>query len=273
MFTRSPFPGMDPWLETFWDSVHNRLVTAMCDQIGVRLPAGLVADVEVSVYVLDAGDARGRPKPDVSVVRSPPSPAGALAGAASAVATQPYLVTIPAEPVRQPHVVIRSLDRDEPLVTAIELLSPTNKRKRSAREAYVAKRAAYRAAGAGVVEVDFVRGGGHLVDVPLDDVPAELVTPYKTCVRRATATADDGPDHIRAEYYPMPLRDRLPRIAVPLRPGDADVVLDLQPCVDAVYTGVGRYGTRIDYGRPLDPPLPPADAVWAAERVAAARAE
>ena len=135
---------MDPWLETFWDSVHNRLVTAICDQVGVRLPAGLVADVEVSVYVLDAGDDRGRPKPDVSVVRSPPSPAGASADIASAVATRPYLVTVPAEPVRQPHVVIRSLDRDEPLVTAIELLSPTNKRKRSAREAYVAKRAAYR---------------------------------------------------------------------------------------------------------------------------------
>jgi hypothetical protein len=275
MFTTSPFPGMDPWLETFWDSVHTRLVTAICDQIGFRLPAGLVADVEVSVYVLDAGEERGRPKPDVSVVRSPASPAGGLAAASAGVATQPYLVTIPTEPVRQPHVVIRSLDRDEPLVTAIELLSPTNKRKRFAREAYVAKRAAYRAAGAGVVEVDFARGGGHLIDVPLDDVPAELVTPYKACVRRATpvdGSADDVPDEIKAEYYPMPLRDRLPRIAVPLRATDPDVVLDLQRCVDAVYTGVGSYGARIDYARPLDPPLSPADAAWAAERVAAARA-
>ena len=172
MFTASPFPGMDPWLEAFWDSVHHRLVTAVCDQIGVRLPAGLVADVEVGVYVLEAGDDRGRPKPDVSLVRAPGAPPGVLAGASAAVATPPYLVTVPAEPVRQARVVVRSLVKDEPLVTAVELISPTNKRKRLGREAYVAKRAAFRAAGANVVEVDFVRGGGHLIDVPLDDVPA-----------------------------------------------------------------------------------------------------
>ena len=112
-----------------------------------------------------------------------------------------------------------------------------------------------------------------MIDVPLDDVPADLVTPYKACVRRATAdddAADDVPGQIRAEYYPMPLRERLPRIAVPLRAADADVVLDLQHCVDVVYDGVGRYGARIDYGRPLTPPLSSADAAWAAERVVGA---
>ncbi len=276
MFTASPFPGMDPWLETFWDSVHTRLVTAVCEQVGVRLPAGLVADVETTVYVLEAGDDRGRPKPDVSVVRSPVAPAGVAVGTAAALVTPPYLVTVPAEPVRLAHVVVRSVSRGEPLVTAIELLSPTNKRKRLAREAYVAKRAAYRAAGANVVEVDFVRGGGHLIDVPLDDVPAALVTPYKACVRRrptADEVAGEEPERIRAEYYPMPLRERLPCIGLPLRPGDADLAVDLQQCVDAVYKGVGRYGARIDYDAPLDPPLPPADAAWAAARVAVARRE
>ncbi len=224
---RSPFPGMDPWLEGFWESAHARVAFAVCDQVRGQLPPGLFADIEVTVYILGAGEDRGRPRPDVAVVRSPAASGGTGTAAAGAVAT-PYLITIPAEPVEQLHVVIRSLHDGEPLVTAAELLSPTNKRKRMAREAYVAKRAAYHAAGVNLLELDLIRGGGHLIDLPLDDVPAELVTPYKACVHRGRGW-DDGddpavaPGRIRAEYYPLPLRERLPRVGVPLRPGDPDV--------------------------------------------------
>jgi len=85
-------------------------------------------------------------------------------------------------------------------------------------------------------------------------------------VRRA---ADTGP--LEAEYYPMPLRDRLPAIRVPLRVRDQDVALDLQRPLERIYER-GRYDNRIDYSAVLSPPLPPADAAWAAERIAAAGA-
>jgi hypothetical protein len=273
MLDQSPFPGMDPWLEPYWESVHSRIVMAMCDQISARLPSGLFADVEVTVYVLDSGEERGRPKPDVAVIRSGSTAAGSLHGATSAVAS-PYMITIAAEPVRQTHVVIRALADDEPLVTAIELISPTNKKKRLAREAYVAKRAAYYAAGANLLEVDLIRTGGHLIDLPMDDIPLELATAYKASVRRGRSPADRddieaAASQIRAEYYPLPLRQSLPRISLPLRPTDTDLILDLQEPLDTAYRG-GRYGQRIDYSRPPDPPLSPEDAAWAAERIAAA---
>jgi hypothetical protein len=69
----------------------------------------------------------------------------------------------------------------------------------------------------------------------------------------------------------MPLRARLPRIAVPLRPGDAKVIINLQEPITDIYT-LGRDDLQIDYSRPPVPPLTPADAAWAAERIAAARA-
>ena len=67
---------------------------------------------------------------------------------------------------------------------------------------------------------------------------------------------------------PAPLRERLPRIAIPLRPGDRDVALDLQQVVDDAYER-GRYD-RTDYRRPLKPPLSPEDAAWASELLAKA---
>ena len=68
----------------------------------------------------------------------------------------------------------------------------------------------------------------------------------------------------------MPLRRPLSPVAVPLRSADDDVVVDLQAVMDHVYAA-GRFDLQLDYSRPPAPPLPPADAAWAAERVAAAR--
>lgn len=55
------------------------------------------------------------------------------------------------------------------------------------------------------------------------------------------------------EVYPTRLRDRLPRIRVPLRTGDADAVLDLQAAFAHAYD-TGPYPDRVDHeGEP--PPL------------------
>ena len=56
-------------------------------------------------------------------------------------------------------------------------------------------------------------------------------------------------------------------LSIPLRPGrDADVPLALQPIVDRIYIEGGY--DDLDYARPLRPPLSPADAAWAADRIA-----
>ena len=266
---RSPLPGMDPWLEPFWPSVHHRLIDRLCDQLSHHLPPGLFADVEVSVYIVDRDGPddkdRDRLVSDVAVVRSPrPATGAGSAVIGGAVVASPYRIRRPPEPFKQGRVVIRSFHQHEPLVTAIEVLSPTNKLRTTDRRAYVRKRDSYADAGANVVEVDLVRAGRHLIDVPLADVPPALLAPYAAAVRRAHPTDDTD-----VEYYPMPLRQPLPRLAIPLRRADPDAAIDLQAALDAAYEG-GRYGQRIDYARPPTPPLSPDDAAWAAACVAAA---
>ena len=60
------------------------------------------------------------------------------------------------------------------------------------------------------------------------------------------------------------LRERLPRIRVPLAGDDPDVPLDLQAGLARVYED-GAYDEQIDYGKPCHPRLSSEDQAWAAE--------
>ena len=67
---RSPFPGMDPYLEQFWRDVHHRLITYLSDVIQKQLPGDLRARVGERVYVEpEEGNGR-RIIPDVRIVES-----------------------------------------------------------------------------------------------------------------------------------------------------------------------------------------------------------
>jgi hypothetical protein len=48
---KSPFPGMDPYLERHWGDVHQRMMTYICDWLQVRLPGDLRARMQERVYV------------------------------------------------------------------------------------------------------------------------------------------------------------------------------------------------------------------------------
>ncbi|GAC1401608.1 MAG: hypothetical protein NVSMB65_19050 [Chloroflexota bacterium] len=65
----------------------------------------------------------------------------------------------------------------------------------------------------------------------------------------------------------MGLRDLLPTIAVALPPGQADVPLDLQAVITALFERY-RYAELIDYsGPPPAPAFPLDDAQWVAAQV------
>ena len=64
---KSPFPGMDPYLEAHWRDVHTSMMTYTCDQIQDQLPFDLVARIEESVSV-DSADSLRSITPDVRVV-------------------------------------------------------------------------------------------------------------------------------------------------------------------------------------------------------------
>ena len=261
------FPGMDPWFETLWGDTHARLIVYAADQLQPQLPAELVALAETTSRV-GPPDAVGLSRPDASVSESDPcddedrsddgldDEEGPGPVVATAVATRPLVFKLPSRPQVQRRVAVRERGEPRRLVTAIEVLSPWNKRPGPGRVGYLQKRERLLQGDSSVVEIDLVRAGRpHWPDV-IDPATSLPETIYRACVYRSYS-----PD--RAELYPIALRERLPAISVPLRSYDpADVVLDLQPLVDAVYANSGWKRSR--HTAPLDPPLSAEDAAWAA---------
>ncbi|MEX0702579.1 MAG: DUF4058 family protein [Planctomycetales bacterium] len=265
---RSPFPGMDPWLEFHWRDVHSRLVVYAGDQIQAKLPKQLIARIEEGVSIDYGEQSLSRPRsvaPDVSVVEHEPAfeDGGAAGGVATLVETE-----VAAEPVIVPagddvldrHVTIIDPSSGNRVVTAIEFLSPSNKRIPGQLE-YARKQQEYLAGGVNLVEIDLVRGGDFTLAVHSESIPHTYRTPYQVCVRRATSPRE-------AEIYRVPFRDKLPAIRIPLRPTDRDIRLGLQSLIDQCYER-GRYDL-IDYTQELIPPLPAGDAQWVDDLLRAA---
>jgi hypothetical protein len=142
----------------------------------------------------------------------------------------------------------------------VEVLSPSNKYAGPGRELYRQKQRDLAAGTVSLVEIDLLRAGPHVLQLPLARYPPDYRTPYKVCVHRGWKAT--------AEIYRVPLREPLPAIRVPLRPTDADAPLDLQALITQVYRH-GRYDD-IDYTVPPVPPLDPDDAAWADELLRAA---
>ena len=69
----TPFPGIDPYLEqrSLWPDVHNRLITALRDDLAPRLRPRYFVAVEERTYRDNSGALTfsGRPAPAVSQVR------------------------------------------------------------------------------------------------------------------------------------------------------------------------------------------------------------
>jgi hypothetical protein len=137
------------------------------------------------------------------------------------------------------------------VVTVIELLSPANKNTGEARTQYWNKaRLLLSRTNVGFVEIDLLRGGPRL---PWQDMPE---CDYYALVCRPA-------ERPRAAFWPVFLRESLPSIPIPLRPGEPEPRLDLQAVVNQIYDA-GRYRLFI-YDTDPDPPLLATDAVWAAQ--------
>lgn len=252
----SPFPGMDPYLESHWRDIHAGLVIYTRDALQGVLPGGLRARVEESVLLetpLGIGD---HPLyPDVRVVEYTAKRSLEVGPGAGVAVAEPLLINAAMEPVSETFLEIIDHVSGNRVVTVIEFLSPSNKSPGSNREQYRRKQREICSSDANLVEIDLNRFGGHTLAFPLDNLKPRARTPYMACVRRATRRG-------KAEVYPMPLWERLPIIKIPLRPDDADVPLDLQALVEQCYRNGGYEGT-LNYAAEPNPPLLRADKVWA----------
>ena len=251
---RSPFPGMDPYLEAHWGDVHSRLVIYGCDLLQDVLPEGLRARVEERVF-LETPIGEGRSTyPDVRVVEDPRAKVASAPSPGGVVLAEPIIIRLPAEPITETFIQILDARRGGRVVTVIEFLSPSNKLPGAGQRLYQEQREELYLARTSLVEIDLLRKGQRIFTIPPTSVPPSHRTPYQVCVWRGWR-----PDRI--EIYAAPLRERLPGIRIPLRESDTDVPFDLQAVVDLVYR-IGRYDD-MDYTVEPDPSLEPEDQEWA----------
>jgi len=218
-----------------------------------RLPADLVAGAEEEVVTIGAGESATTFRPDAQV-REPwtlKEPTGTALATPPPVmpATEPIRVFLDDEIERW----IEIHDATGRLITVLDVLSPSNKVESAERDRYRRKRRTFISGGVNLVEIDLIRQGAPVFPDGIRNVLRRAGACYGVCVFRAVRPAEH-------EVYPIRLRDRLPAIRVPLRPSDADVVVDLQALIDQCHER-GRYHL-LNYRLDLDPPLPPEEAAW-----------
>jgi Uma2 family endonuclease len=248
----SPFPGMDPYLESaaIWSDLHLTLIVIMRAELNAHLPRGYLAAADRHVWIEDAEEEVHRiVGPDVFVVDTP-TLTGGLPVDESATALMPRSVTLPLRE-RKGTPYLKILDaQDRRVVTVVELLSPSNKSAGDDRNAYLAKREEYLAANVNLVEINLLRAG----KLPPLGKPRLAKGSYYYLVCRA----DEVP---HGKLWSFTVRDPLPLVPIPLRNGEF-TMLDPRKCLDRAY-GEARYGEEINYALPPEPKLNSDDALWA----------
>jgi hypothetical protein len=258
------FPGMDPWLEDppLWPDVHDSLIVYLREQLQPLLLPRYFAAIGQRLYV-EGPDRNIAPDLWIRAGRRPE--AEAAQAAVVAEVDEPLVAEIEALEVHESYIEIRDLHGGQDVVTVIEVVSPANKQPGPGRKSYQAKQREVLASAAHLVEIDLLRGGRHVLALPRWTARRRASYDYLVSINRAV-----GERH-RFQFYPCRLRERLPRIGVPLKGDDADVPLDLQAALTRVYEA-GAYDQRAHYTKPCHPPLSNEDQAWAAKLMRAAGA-
>lgn len=248
----SPFPGMDPYLETshMWEDFHHALTFQIRAQLVPWLRPNYIAAVEPKVTYDDEIiiAAPRKIKPDVGIYEVKELQ---LEYQTATIAPPPLIVeTMFDLPLNLYTIEIRTVAEGE-LVTSIEILSPVNKRRgHDAFDAYRNKRAAILKSSVHLLEIDLLRAGERwLATDALPDAP------YFIFLSREQR-------RFQVEVWPLYFQEVIPIVPVPLREPDADVPLDLGRALREIYD-LAAYDLRIDYSEPPPkPPLSEKDAVY-----------
>lgn len=248
---RSPFPGIDPYLEApeLWSEVHSRLIVAIADALTEHLSEKYRVAIEKRTYFSSEDDSLLVGIPDVAVISRRNEDASFGRAANLSTLTEPLAVTLPpVEEVQERYLEVREVATGA-VITAIELLSPKNKRPGEGRYAYERKRYQVLASLTHLVEIDWLRGGQAL----------PMIGSHSSHYRMLISRSDRRPT---AQLYAFNVQQPIPAIFIPLTASDEEPLLSLQAVFQTVYER-GRYHLAVDYRQPPTPPLSTEDAAWA----------
>jgi hypothetical protein len=247
----NPFPGMNPYLEgRRWRGVHHDLITAIEYALAPQVAPRYYVAIEERAYIREVDSGEFTRYPDAAVITAvpdaEPSPRG---GTATLVRAEVERVALPGyENRREAYLEIRDVETHE-VITAIEVLSPTNKEPGPGRREYAAKRRQVLSTWTSLVEIDLLRGGK----------PMEFAPPTPRDYRILVVA---GWEYPQGRLSAFSLRQAIPVVEVPLREGEQEPALALGPLLNEIYDRA-RYDLRIDYRHdPLDPALSAEDTAW-----------
>jgi Protein of unknown function (DUF4058) len=223
----SPFPGMDPWLESqaIFPDLHNRLIDEISEAMNRKLPAPFYTAIANRIWIEES---ERLIEPDANVLKLPysnglPDPSGGGLALAEATEVTAVKVRVPTEELVEWYLDVHAEPGGERIITTIEVLSRSNKRQGSdGRQEYLKKQREVLKAPINLVEIDLLRYGEHTTSVPWHRAQ-EVTGPfdYHVCVHRY--------DHLgEFEVYPIHLPQRLPALDIPLLPDVPDLRVNLQ---------------------------------------------
>lgn len=248
----SPFPGMNPYLENpeLWPEVHSRLIVAIADDLNPQLIPRYRAAIDRRVYAIDGSEALLIGIPDVTVERRTTAESKRNVAVITPVSS-PVQVQVPMPmEIRESYLQIWETVTGE-VVTAVEILSPANKRTGKGRNAYEAKRRDVLGSHTHLVEIDLLRGGK-----PMTIGTGDVESDYRVLVSRSQQRP-------QADLYAFNLADKIPTFAMPLKAGDQEPTVDLHKLLDQLYDRAG-YEIVVDYAQSPVPPVTHKTSDWMA---------
>ena len=248
---RSPFPGMDPYLEhpALWPDVHNSLIAAIRDDLTPRVAPRYYIALERRAYLLKPDDVVFIGRPDIAVIPHRPQPVSATLPLAEVGVLE---VDVPMnDEVGENYLEVHEVTTGK-LVTILEALSPANKLHEEGRRQYEEKRNSVFRTRTNLVEVDLLRAGE-----PLPVIGKLVRSDYRILASR-------GSQRPKAQLYNFNLRQPIPKFPLPLLPGDDEPPVDLNTILHQLYERA-RFDLRLDYTQPPVPPLGDEDVTWARE--------
>ena len=237
---------MNPWLEGYlWADLHHELASSIRKQLAPQVKPKYVVRIDTYTYQdLLPEEEVGIFYPDLEILKKPAPPSIDLLSEPEGTygALTPPTLTVPTRlkvEARLPVVEIRDKGNNQ-LITAIEILSPVNKRNPGLTQ-YREKREMLYLSGVHLLEIDLLRKGQR----PAAYQALPKLAYYFIMLVRA--------DQTKTQVWALTLRDKLPTLPVPLKSPDPDIRLDLGRAFSDA-TKSGDYDEVINYLE--DPPAP-----------------